>query len=370
MIVFVLVGARVLQQWLKTGTLSPLGCGFVGGLSVAFFGDPIANWGLTALYNDEFHLLPRWMGWGLSPAQSWACVFAYPWCFPMLAWFGRWGARRLGSESALAGFVCGGLFGCLNFVVSVPMTFVPHQVIVYQQAPPWPLTLFAGTPAQVQLLDVLGITLFVGAFTALLMPAAGRSTLERWLPAGTGARAAFSAALFLGLFLAAFSPALLVRALGLDTAVAYTKSPFPTVPLYGQMEAYPADVVENFIGACRQRGDARRCRCAIVRSGVVSHRRVSGAEARIARRGCRRRSLPRSTTVDRDWAAAGGCVRRAAAGRVPARGPRASQQPLRRRPPRCGLAFHPCPPAARRTHPPRRALRDRHAGERVVVSVS
>lgn len=270
--VFLLVGVYVLRQWAKTGTLSPLGCGFVGGLSVAFFGDPIANWGLTALYNDEFHLLPRWMGWGLSPAQSWACVFAYPWCFPMLAWFGRWVARRLGSESALAGFVCGGLFGCLNFVVSVPMTFVPHQVIVYQQAPPWPLTLFAGTPAQVQLLDVLGITVFVGAFTALLMPGPGRSTLERWLPAGTMPRAAFSAVLFLGLFLAAFSPALVVRALGLDTAVAYTKSPFPTVPLYGQMEGYSDEVVENFLTGCRAQADKRlrsstvverACRCSI-----------------------------------------------------------------------------------------------------------
>jgi hypothetical protein len=260
---FFVIGVRVWLQYQKTGTLSPLGCGFIGGLSVAFFGDPVANWGLTALYNDEFHLLPRWMGWGLSPAQSWACVFAYPWCFPMLAWFGRWSARKLGFGSALAGFVCGGLFGCLNFVLSVPMTFVPHQVIVYQQAPPFPLTLFAGTPAQVQLLDVLGITVFVGAFTALLMPEAGRSTLERWLPDGAAARAGFSAALFLGLFLAAFSPALVVRALALDTAIAYTKSPFPTVPLYGQVEAYPGDVVQNFLAACRRRGSAGGCACAL-----------------------------------------------------------------------------------------------------------
>lgn len=282
--VFAIVGARVLRQWRRTGTLSPLGCGFVGGLSVAFFGDPVANWGLTALYNDRFHLLPRWMGWGLSPAQSWACVFAYPWCFPMLAWAGRWTARKLGSESALAGFACGGLLGLANFVVSVPMTFVPHQVIVYQQAPPWPLTLFAGRPEQVQLLDVLGITVFVGLFTALLMPAPGRSRLEQWLPATARGRAAFSAALFLGLFLLAFSPALVVRAAGLDTAVAYTRSPFPTVPLYGQVEGYPEDVVENYLKACRQRGDARMCRCtidAIRRRFTIEEYRA--IEARIAK---------------------------------------------------------------------------------------
>jgi hypothetical protein len=58
------------------------------------------------------------------------------------------GRAALGFASPLAGFVAGGLFGFLNFVVSVPLTFVPHQVIVYQQAPPFPLTLRAGDPAQ------------------------------------------------------------------------------------------------------------------------------------------------------------------------------------------------------------------------------
>jgi hypothetical protein len=173
--VFALLGAYIMRESRRGGVLTPLGALFVGGIAVALVGDPIANWGLTALYNDEFLLLPRSMGWGLSPAQSWACVFAYPWCFPMLAYVGRRVATWLGFSSPLAGFVAGGLFGCLNFVLSVPLTFVPNEVIVYQQAPPWPLTLHAGTPAQVQLLDVLGITVFVGVLTALLMPAPGAS---------------------------------------------------------------------------------------------------------------------------------------------------------------------------------------------------
>lgn len=261
--VFVLLGAYVWRTSRRARVLTPLGALFVGGLAVAFFGDPVANWGLTALYSDEFHLLPRWMGWGLSPAQSWACVFAYPWCFPMLAYVGRWVARRLGFSSPFAGFVAGGLFGCANFVASVPLTFVPNQVIVYQQAPPWPLTLAAGTPAQVQLLDVLGITVFVGVLTALLMPAPGASRFERWLPAGPLGRAAFGSALLLGLFLAAFSPALVVRAAGLDTEVGYRKSPYASVPLYGQVEAYPAQVVDNFMGACTRNATERDCRCTI-----------------------------------------------------------------------------------------------------------
>jgi hypothetical protein len=262
-VVFVVVGVVVWRQSRRAGRLTPLGAAFVGGLAVAFFGDPVANWGLTALYSDQFHLLPRWMGWGLSPAQSWACVFAYPWCFPMLAYAGRWVARRSGATSALTGFACGAAIGCANFVASVPMTFVPHQVIVYQQAPPFPLTLWAGTPAQVQLLDVLGITMFVGLFAAALMPGPGESRFERWLPAGRG-RAAMGAALLLGTFLACFSPALAVRALGLDTQVAFTKSPFPTVPLYGQVEAYPPQVVENYLRACVAKGgDTRLCQCSI-----------------------------------------------------------------------------------------------------------
>jgi hypothetical protein len=282
--VFVLLGAYIVRTSRRAGVLTPLGALFVGGIAVALVGDPIANWGLTALYNDEFHLLPRAMGWGLSPAQSWACVFAYPWCFPMLAYVGRWTARRRGNASALAGFVCGGLFGCLNFVLSVPLTFVPHQVIVYQQAPPWPLTLYAGTPAQVQLLDVFGITAFIGLFTAMLMPAPGTSRFERWLPSGSLARASFSSALLLGLFLLCFSPALVVRALGLDTEVAYRKSPYATVPLYGQVEAYPRDVVDNFVAACTKQGDAGTCRCtidAVRRRFTIDEYR--GMEARIAK---------------------------------------------------------------------------------------
>jgi hypothetical protein len=285
LVVFLIVGAVVVRQSRRAGALTPLGALFVGGLAVAFFGDPVANWGLTALYSDQFHLLPRWMGWGLSPAQSWACVFAYPWCFPMLAYAGRWIARRLGFTSALAGFVCGAIVGLLNFVLSVPMTFVPNQVIVYQQAPPWPLTLWAGTPAQVQLLDVLGITVFVGVLAALLMPAPGASRLERWLPAGSLARAGFGAALMVGLFLVAFSPALAVRALGLDTEVAYRRSPYPTVPLYGQMEGYSPQVVENFLSACMKNSDARTCRCAldaVRRRFTIDEYRA--LEARIAQR--------------------------------------------------------------------------------------
>jgi hypothetical protein len=282
--VFVLVGAYVVWQWLRTGELTVLGALFVGGIAVALFGDPVANWGLTALYSDQFHLLPRWMGWGLSPAQSWACVFAYPWCFPMLAYAGRWIATRAGSTSALAGFVAGGLFGCLNFVASVVLTFIPNQVIVYQQAPPWPLTLRAGTPTQVQLLDVLGITVFVGVLTALLMPRAGASRLDRWLPRGTFGRAAVGAVLLLGLFLLAFSPTLVVRAAGLDTEVAYRKSPFPTVPLYGQVEAYPDDVVRNYMAACTQRASIGRCRCTLDairrRFGIDEYRAM---EERIAK---------------------------------------------------------------------------------------
>lgn len=283
LIVFVLLGAYIVVRSRRAGVLTPLGALFVGGIAVALVGDPIANWGLTALYSDQFHLLPRWMGWGLSPAQSWACVFAYPWCFPMLAYFGRWSARKLGWTSALGGFVCGGIFGCLNFVVSVPLTFVPNEVIVYQQAPPWPLTLGAGTPAQVQLLDVLGITVFVGCLAALLMPAPGASRFERWLPAGSLARAGFGSALLVGLFLLAFFPTLVVRGLGLDTEVAYRKSPFATVPLYGQVEAYPSDVVENYLAACKQRGDARACRCtmdAIRRRFTIDEYRAMEARIR------------------------------------------------------------------------------------------
>jgi hypothetical protein len=263
MLVFLIVGAVVLWQSSGEGRLTLLGTLFVGGIAVALFGDPVANWGLTALYSDDFLLLPRWMGWGLSPAQSWACVFAYPWCFPMLAYAGRWIARRLGFTSALAGFVAGGLFGCLNFVGSVVLTFIPNQVIVYQQAPPWPLTLHAGTPQQVQILDILGITVFVGVLTALLMPAPGASRLERWLPQGSVARAGFGSALSLGLFLVAFSPALVVRALGLDTEVGFRCSPYGTVRLYGPAETYTQQTLDNFVANCRRSAPASACRCSI-----------------------------------------------------------------------------------------------------------
>jgi len=168
-----------------------------------------------------------------------------------------------GANVPVPGFVAGGLFGCLNFVGSVVLTFIPNQVIVYQQAPPWPLTLHAGTPGQVQLLDILGITVFVGLLTALLMPKAGASRLDRWLPSGTLGRVAFGSAVLLGLFLLTFSPALAVHAAGLDTEVAYRKSPFTTVPLYGQAEAYPADVLQNYMAACTQRGSPGRCRCTL-----------------------------------------------------------------------------------------------------------
>lgn len=262
-VVFAIVGWLVVRQSRQAGRLTVLGTLFVGGLAVALFGDPVANWGLTALYDDDFMLLPRWMGWGLSPAQSWACVFAYPWCFPMLAYAGRWIARRLGFASALAGFAFGGLFGCLNFVGSVVLTFIPNQVIVYQQAPPWPLTLRAGTPGQVQLLDILGITVFVGLLTALLMPASGTSRLERWLPAGSLARAGFGSALLLGLFLLAFSPALAVRALGLDTEVGFRCSPYGTVLLYGPRETYSQQTIDNFVASCRRNAPESACRCSI-----------------------------------------------------------------------------------------------------------
>jgi hypothetical protein len=262
-VVFVIVGVLVFRQSQREGRLTLLGTLFVGGLAVALFGDPVANWGLTALYSDEFMLLPHWMGWGLSPAQSWACVFAYPWCFPMLAYAGRWIARRLGFASPLAGFVAGGLFGFLNFVGSVVLTFIPNQVIVYQQAPPWPLTLRAGTPEQVQLLDILGITVFVGVLTALLMPAPGSSWLDRRLPRGSLARAGFGSALLLGLFLLAFSPALAVRALGLDTEVGFRCSPYGTVRLYGPSETYSQTTLDNFVANCRVRAPASACRCSI-----------------------------------------------------------------------------------------------------------
>ncbi len=262
-VVFVAVGIVVLRQWRLAGVLTVLGGLFVGGIAVALVGDPIANWGLTALYSDEFHLLPRWMGWGLSPAQSWAIVLTYPWCFPMLAYVGRWMTCRLGFTSALAGFVFGGLFACINFVLSVPLGFVASQAIVYQQAPPWPLTIRAGEPTQVQLLDVLGITIFGGVLTAFLMPAPGASRFERLLPRGSLARAGVASALMVASFVAAFSPALVVHALGRDTEVAFRKSPYPTVPLYGQMEAYPPDVMANFLASCTRNSDERSCRCTL-----------------------------------------------------------------------------------------------------------
>jgi hypothetical protein len=262
-VVFVIVGAFVVRRSRQEGRLTLLGALFVGGIAVALFGDPVANWGLTALYSDDFMLLPRWAGWGLSPAQSWACVFAYPWCFAMLAYAGCWIARKLGFTSALAGFVFGGLFGCLNFVGSVVLTFIPNQVIVYQQAPPWPLTLRAGTPAQVQILDILGITVFVGVLTALLMPAPGASRLERWLPQGSLARAGRGSSVLLGLFLLAFSPALAVRALGLDTEVGFRCSPYGTVRLYGPRETYSQQTIDNFVAYCRKNAPESACRCSI-----------------------------------------------------------------------------------------------------------
>jgi len=230
-VVFCVVGLAVVRRTRREGRLPLLGGLFLGGLVVALFGDPVANWGLTALYSDTFFLLPRAMGWGLSPAQSWAVVFAYPWCFPMLAFGGRALAQLLGGRSPIAGFLCGALVGGTMFVLSVPLTFVPHQVIVYQQAPP-ATTLFAGTPGQVSLLDIFGVTTFIGMLSALLMPERGRSVLESWLPEGSAGRATFCSALLLGLFVLAFTPALLTRAMKWDTAVAFQVSPYATVPLY------------------------------------------------------------------------------------------------------------------------------------------
>lgn len=229
--VFLIVGAKVLLDARAAGRLTPFGALFVGGLAVAFVGDPIANWGLTALYSDTFFLLPRAMGWGLSPAQSWAVVFAYPWCFPMMAYAGRRLARACGGRSAFAGFLGGCVTGGVMFVLSVPVVFVPRQVIVYQRAPS-ALTLFAGTPGQVQLLDILGVTAFIGLFAAMLMPAAGESRYERMLPTSSAGRAAFASAMLLGFFLLTFAPALAVRILGLDDAVGFATSPYATVPAY------------------------------------------------------------------------------------------------------------------------------------------
>src|SRR5262249_58576582 len=160
-VVFCIVGLAIARRTWREGRLPLLGGLFLGGLAVAFFGDPVANWGLTALYSDTFFLLPRRMGWGLSPAQSWAVVFAYPWCFPMLAFGGRALAQLLGGRSPIAGFLCGALVGGTMFILSVPLTFVPHQVIVYQQAPP-ATTLFAGTPRQGRLLAIFRVTTLVG----------------------------------------------------------------------------------------------------------------------------------------------------------------------------------------------------------------
>jgi hypothetical protein len=283
-VVFVVVGAIALRAERRAGRATLLASVFAGSLAVALVGDPIANWGLTALYSDTFRLLPRWMGLGLSPAQSWACVFAYPWCFPMLAYAGRWVARRAGFSSALAGFAAGALVGGAVFTLSVPLTFVPNRVIVYQQAPPWPLTLRAGTPEQVQLLDVLGVATFIGLFAAVLMPAPGASRLERWLPARPLAAAGFASAVLVAMFVAAFSPALVVRALGLDTERAFARSPFPTVPLYGQVEGYPDETVANFLRACEARSRADLCRCtldAIRRRFTIDEYRAF--EGRIAR---------------------------------------------------------------------------------------
>lgn len=231
LVLFVLVGAKVVRDAHAAGRLTPFGALFVAGLAVALVGDPIANWGLTALYSNRFFLLPRAFGLGLSPAQSWAVLFAYPWCFPMLAYAGRRLAHACGGRSAAAGFVAGCVTGGVMFVLSVPLTFVPHQVIVYQRAP-LALTLHAGSPDQVQLLDVFGVTAFIGLFTAVLMPAAGASRFERWLPASSVGRASFASAMLVGFFLLTFSPALAVRALGLDDVTAFPTSPFPGVASY------------------------------------------------------------------------------------------------------------------------------------------
>ena len=229
--VFAAVAWRVVHDTRVTRQLTLLGCLFVGNEAVALIGDPLANWGLTALYSDTFHLLPRVFGLGLSPAQSWAVVFAYPWCFPMLAFGGRVLARRSGGGSAVAGFVAGAVLGGLVFAGFVYLLFVPQQVIVYQRSPPV-VTIHPGTPTQRNLLDALGVATYVGACSALLMPDAGRSYLERWLPAANGARVLAACALCVGLFLAGFAPALGARLLGFDTAAGFTVSPYATVPLY------------------------------------------------------------------------------------------------------------------------------------------
>jgi hypothetical protein len=62
LVVFLIVGWRVIRQARAAGTLTLLGCLFVGNAAVALVGDPIANWGLTALYSDTFFLLPRAFG--------------------------------------------------------------------------------------------------------------------------------------------------------------------------------------------------------------------------------------------------------------------------------------------------------------------
>lgn len=230
-VVFLAVAWRVAHDTRATGRLTLLGFLFVGNLAVALVGDPIANWALTALYSDDFHLLPGIAGLGLSPAQSWAVVFAYPWCFPMLAFGGRLLARRLGGRSPASGFVAGVVVGGLVFAVFVYLLFVPAQVIVYQRTPP-AVTLYPGTVLQRNLLDVLGVALYIGASSALLMPDAGRSVIERRLPANNGPRVLLACGLCLGLFLAGFAPAIGTRLLGLDTAVGFRTSPYASVPLY------------------------------------------------------------------------------------------------------------------------------------------
>ena len=172
--VFAAVAWRVVHDTRVTRQLTLLGCLFVGNEAVALIGDPLANWGLTALYSDTFHLLPRVFGLGLSPAQSWAVVFAYPWCFPMLAFGGRVLARRAGGGSAVAGFVAGAVLGGLVFAVFVYLLFVPQQVIVYQRSPPV-VTIHPGTPTQRNLLDALGVATYVGACSAGSPPPTGRA---------------------------------------------------------------------------------------------------------------------------------------------------------------------------------------------------
>src|SRR5262249_56428239 len=135
-VVFCIVGLAIVRRTWREGRLPLLGGLFLGGLVVAFVGDPIANWGLTALYSDVFFLLPRWMGWGLSPAQSWAVVFAYPWCFPMLAFAGRALAQLLGGRSPIAGFLCGALVGGAVVVLSGALPLGAPQGVVFSPAPP------------------------------------------------------------------------------------------------------------------------------------------------------------------------------------------------------------------------------------------